>query len=110
MATMVFLVGLIAVNAQASPIAKGNQPGAAAVGRFVVAAMLVASSSVVIAIFVAAGRAVGTLALEQAVRRRKVAQRVVEESDRHQKQEEKPRALPGALKRERDGTVLGPRS
>ncbi len=102
--TIVFQVGLVAAYLQASLVAKGHQLAAAAAGRFVVTAMLIASAYVLTAVAIAIVRVVRELALKHTAHRQITAQRVVVEFDRNRGQEEKLRALADVVKRERDGT------
>ncbi len=102
--TTVFQVGLIAAYLQANLVAKGHQLAAAAVGRGVATAMLVASAYVLMAVSIAMVRVVGEIALKHITQRQVKAQRVVVEFDRYREQEERLRVLADAVKRERDGT------
>ncbi len=106
MATLVFLGAIIAVYAQVSLIAKGNQPAAAAMGRFAATGMLVASAAMIVAISVAIVRVLGAVAIEHAFQRRQETQRLVAEFERYREREEKLMAMADAMKRERDETAL----
>jgi hypothetical protein len=91
---------------RAGLVAKGHLLAAAAVGRFVLTAMLMASAYVLSAASIAIVRVVGEIALKHITQRRIEAQRVVVEIDRYLEREQKLRALAVAVKRERDGTGL----